>query len=47
VFAVSALAREGLQPLLEQAYAHVAAERSVAPDPDVRFTAADERPEAP
>ena len=47
VFATSALAREGLQPLLEQAYAHVAAERRAAPDPDVRFAAADEGPEAP
>ncbi len=37
VFAISALAREGLQPLLEQAYAHVAAERKAAPEPDIRF----------
>ena len=37
VFGISALAREGLQPLLEKIYAHVAAEQRAAPEPDVRF----------
>ena len=37
VFGISALAREGLQPLLEKIYAHVAAVQRAAPEPDVRF----------
>jgi GTP-binding protein len=40
-FAISALAHEGLQPLVEQVYAHVASERQVQPLPDVRFDATD------
>ena len=36
-FAVSALTREGLQPLLEQAYAQVAAGQHDEPPPDPRF----------
>jgi GTP-binding protein len=41
-FAISALAREGLQPLVEQVYGHVAAERRDKPLPDVRFDRAAE-----
>ena len=37
VFAISALAREGLQPLLEAIHAHVAKEQRTAPLPDLRF----------
>jgi GTPase len=37
VFAVSALAREGLEPLVRAAYQHIAAERQEAPEPDPRF----------
>jgi len=37
VFAISALAREGLQPLLEAVHAHVAKEQRAAPLPDLRF----------
>jgi GTP-binding protein len=37
VFAISALAREGLEPLVRAAWAHVAAERQEAPEPDPRF----------
>jgi GTP-binding protein len=37
VFAISALAREGLQPLLEAIHAHVAKEQRAAPLPDLRF----------
>ena len=37
VFAISALAREGLQPLLEAVYAHVAQEQRPPPLPDLRF----------
>jgi GTP-binding protein len=37
VFAVSALARQGLQPLLEQIWAHVAQAQQMAPPPDPRF----------
>ena len=37
VFAVSALARQGLQPLLEQVWAHVARAQQAAPLPDPRF----------
>ena len=39
VFEVSALARQGLQPLLERIWEHVAASQHVAPEPDVRFEA--------
>jgi GTPase len=37
VFGISALAREGLQPLLEAVHAHVAKEQRAAPLPDLRF----------
>ncbi len=37
VFAISALAREGLQPLLEKIQNHVAAQQQVEPLPDQRF----------
>ena len=37
VFGISALAREGLQPLLEAVHAHVAHEQRAAPLPDLRF----------
>ena len=37
VFAISALAREGLQPLLERIQNHVAAQQKVEPLPDPRF----------
>ena len=39
VFAISALAREGLQPLLERIQNHVAAQQKVEPLPDRRFEA--------
>ena len=39
VFAISALAREGLQPLLERIQNHVAAQQKVEPLPDQRFEA--------
>ena len=39
VFAISALAREGLQPLLERIQNHVAAQQKVEPLPDKRFEA--------
>ena len=39
VFAISALAREGLQPLLERIQNHVAAQQKVEPLPDQRFAA--------
>jgi GTP-binding protein len=39
VFAISALAREGLQPLLERVQNFVAAQQTVAPLPDRRFDA--------
>jgi GTP-binding protein len=40
VFEISALAREGLQPLLHAIWAHLALERQVEPtDPDPRFVA--------
>jgi GTP-binding protein len=39
VFAISALAREGLQPLVEAVYAHVSRERRETPLPDPRFDA--------
>jgi GTP-binding protein len=37
VFQISALAREGLQPLIEKIYSHVAAQQHVEPLPDARF----------
>ena len=37
VFGISALAREGLQPLLEAVHAHVAHEQRASPLPDLRF----------
>jgi len=37
VFLISALAREGLQPLIERIYTHVAAHQREAPLPDPRF----------
>jgi GTP-binding protein len=43
VFAISALAREGLQPLLEAIHAHVAKEQRAAPLPDQRFDADQEK----
>ena len=43
-FAISALARDGLLPLVEQVYAHVAAERQDGHVPDIRF---DQSAEAP
>ncbi len=39
VFSISALARDGLQPLIEAIYAHVSAEQREAPLPDPRFDA--------
>ena len=39
VFQISALAREGLAPLLHAIYAHVAAAQRQAPEPDPRFDA--------
>lgn len=43
VYAISALAREGLEPLLEATFTHVQAHRAVAPvEPDERF--ADDTP---
>jgi GTP-binding protein len=44
VFAVSALAREGLQPLLHATWAHVAQFQATQPEPDPRFG---DEPEAP
>lgn len=40
VFCISALAREGLEPLVEQVWAHVAGQQQEAPLPDPRFAAA-------
>ena len=37
VFAISALARDGLQPLLERVHQHVAEQQRAAPLPDLRF----------
>ena len=37
VFSISALARDGLQPLVEAIHAHVALQQREAPLPDVRF----------
>lgn len=44
VFAISALAREGLQPMIEKIHNHIAAQQQVDPLPDLRFDreAADE-----
>ena len=38
VFAVSAVAREGLQPLLRETYAHIRAQRPTVTVPDPRFS---------
>jgi GTP-binding protein len=43
-FAISALAREGLQPLVEQVYAHLAAARHDTQVPDIRFDRSAEAP---
>jgi GTP-binding protein len=43
VFAISALAREGLQPLLERIYVHVSAHQRPEPLPDPRFDAPAQR----
>ena len=37
VFEISALARQGLQPLIEQIYLHVSKQHAEAPPPDPRF----------
>jgi GTP-binding protein len=37
VFSISALARDGLQPLLEAIHGHVAEQQREAPPPDTRF----------
>jgi GTP-binding protein len=37
VFAISALAREGLKPLLDKIYQHVSAHQRPEPLPDQRF----------
>jgi GTP-binding protein len=42
VFEISALAREGLQPLLHAIHAEVSEARRVAPPPDLRFDAVDD-----
>lgn len=48
VFAISALAREGLEPLLRAAFEHVnTSSRPPAPAPDVRFEGTDAAGEAP
>jgi len=39
VFAISALARDGLQPMIERIWHHVAEQQRVAPLPDLRFDA--------
>ena len=45
VFSISALARDGLQPLMEAIWKHVAAEHQTQPLPDQRFdTPADPAP---
>ena len=44
VFAVSALAREGLDPLLRATFDHVALQRRPAEEPDLRFAAPREEP---
>jgi GTP-binding protein len=41
VFAISALAREGLKPLVEQIYRHVAAHQRPEAEPDPRFDHSD------
>jgi GTP-binding protein len=46
VYSISALAREGLQPLLEAIHAHVAAEQRDKPLPDLRFTTPEGTPPA-
>jgi len=37
VFSISALARDGLQPLMEAIWHHLAEQQRVAPRPDLRF----------
>jgi GTP-binding protein len=37
VFAISALARDGLKPLVDKIYEHVSAHQRPEPLPDVRF----------
>lgn len=44
VFQISALARQGLQPLVEQIYHHVSAHHHEAPPPDPRFDRPQEAP---
>jgi GTP-binding protein len=39
VFSISALAREGLQPLIERIHNHIAEQQRVLPLPDPRFDA--------
>jgi GTP-binding protein len=41
VFAISALARDGLQPMIERIWHHVAEQQRAAPLPDLRFDAAE------
>ncbi|ODV13234.1 MAG: GTPase ObgE [Rubrivivax sp. SCN 70-15] len=41
VFAISALARDGLQPMMEKIWHHVAEQQRAAPLPDLRFDAAE------
>ena len=41
VFAISALARDGLQPMIEKIWHHVAEQQRAAPLPDLRFDAAE------
>ncbi len=48
VFQISALTREGCEPLVRAVYEHVAKLRNVTPDdPDPRFAPADDAGEAP
>ena len=46
VFAISALARENLDPLVRQIYQHVASQQRPDADPDPRFDTATEAPDA-
>jgi GTP-binding protein len=41
VFAISALARDGLQPMIEKIWHHVAEQQRTAPLPDLRFDSAE------
>jgi GTP-binding protein len=45
VFEISALARQGLQPLIEQIYRHVSKQHAEAPPPDPRFDRPQESPD--